>query len=251
MSKGKGGKLSSIANPVHRQIIGLFTTKSSARLSSAAKSKLHSHISMFSLNEIPRADVLAKADDIKASPNEAFPRVLQFERRVSTAYFDFVLDLWKHQRSFDPFAIWSSYTPQMYRMLRCLAYQFPMAVPDFALGHDSGSLPYVVMKALSPISIFVLKMKGADAPLFVEAFLDLMEPLCSNLRQFFTIPSNSMFNADVLGLITTLCVVVKEVKISADHSGVLLVRCVAMLQALLETWKIAGEQPLAISTSGR
>jgi hypothetical protein len=41
---------------------------------------------------------------------------------------------------------------------------------------------------------------------------------------------------------TTLCVVVKEVKISAEHSGVLLIRCVAMLQALLETGKIAGEQ---------
>jgi hypothetical protein len=81
-------------------------------------------------------------------------------------------------------------------------------------------------------------MKGTDAPLFVEAFLDVIEPLCSNFRQFFAIPSNSGFNSDVLGLMTTLCLVVKEVKIS----GTLLVRCVAMLQALLETGKIAGEQ---------
>jgi hypothetical protein len=117
-----------------------------------------------------------------------------------------------------------------------------MAIPDFALGRDSGSLQYVVMKALSPISIFALRMKGADAPLFVEAFLDLIQPLCSNLREFFIIPSNSVFNSDVLSLMTTLCLVVKEVKISGDHSGVLLVRCVAMLQALLESGKIAGQQ---------
>jgi hypothetical protein len=64
MSKLKGAKLSSIANPTHRQIIGLFTTKPSVRLSSAVKSKLQTHVSKFWLSEISLADVLAKADEI-------------------------------------------------------------------------------------------------------------------------------------------------------------------------------------------
>jgi hypothetical protein len=90
------------------------------------------------------------------------------------------------------------------------------------------------MKGLAPLSIFSLKMKGPESPLFVSTFLDLIEPLCSNMKRLLETPSDAAFNSDVVHFIAALCMASKEVDIGPDRAGLFQSRCVAILSSLLE-----------------
>jgi hypothetical protein len=57
-------KLTTITNPTHRQVVSLFTTKPAAKLNVAAKTKLGTFITKFSLNEIPLVNAVAQAENI-------------------------------------------------------------------------------------------------------------------------------------------------------------------------------------------
>jgi hypothetical protein len=213
--------------------------KSSTKLTGPAKTKLSGYIAGFNLPDLPLADVLARADDIRQRPDEVLPRVLQYDRLISQSYFNFVHGLWKHQCAFDPFAVWNSVSPHMYRMLRCLAYQFPGALPILATSGDSEFLRYSAIKSLSALSIFVLRLKSPEAPFFVEALLDIARILSSSLKDLIALPSSPIFNGDVLEWIQTLCMATKESALDDKQSGVLLVQVVAMLQALFHAGIVA------------
>jgi hypothetical protein len=72
------------------------------------------------------------------------------------------------------------------------------------------------MKGLTPLSIFSLKMKGSESPLFVSTFLDVIESLYSDMKQLLETPSDAAFNSDVVHFIATLCMASKEVDIGPD-----------------------------------
>jgi hypothetical protein len=125
-------KLPAISDPAHRQTVIFFTTKASVKLHGLAKSKLGRFIASFSLHEIPLPDICSGAEAIQSDPGDALLRILQFDRPIAGASFDFLIELWAGQRSYEPFAIWNSLAPQMFRLLRCFARQMRAALPSFA-----------------------------------------------------------------------------------------------------------------------
>jgi hypothetical protein len=98
-------KLTTITNPTHCQIVSLLTTKLAPKLNAAAKTKLGTFITKFSLIEIPLADIVAQTENIRTNADETLPHVLQFDRPISRSCLEFAIALWTHQRLFDSFPI--------------------------------------------------------------------------------------------------------------------------------------------------
>ena len=194
----------------------MFTSKAPSDYAVSLSKKGRAPINRdFNLKEVSASHVLSSLDEIKKDPVIMLPQVLDLNRPVNAAYFEFIKDVWANRLQVDPYKSWNSVKQHMIRALLCSAHQLEMVLPELAKHNDSETIPYAFIDCLPEIGFMVVEM-DKKKNLFLRTYLQIMDSIQKMLTCLLRLHSSPEFNLDILKMAESVCIILKDKTLSDD-----------------------------------